>query len=91
MLCPGLHLSIFTVAAPRTSRRVRKKMIICSSNYRPFAFSSENRYIRLSLSRSKETSEILRDNNTSSYHICRIEEKIIRTATFHKGICNLTP
>ena len=28
---------------------------------------------------------------TSTYQICRIEEKIIRTASFNKYICNWTP
>ena len=35
-------------------------------------------------------SEILRDICTSTYQICRIEEKIIRTTTFNKYICNWT-
>ena len=47
---------------------------------------------RLSLSRSpRELSEILRDIRTSTYEICRIEEKINQTTTFHKLICNMTP
>ena len=36
---------------------------------------------------SKGPSEILRDICTSTYQICRIEEKIIRTTTFNKYIC----
>ena len=40
--------------------------------------------------KSKGLSLILRDIRTSSYQICRIEEKINRTTTFHKRICNLT-
>ena len=48
-------------------------------------------YSRLSLSRSPRGSEILRDIHTLTYQICRIEEKINRTTTFHKCICNLTP
>ena len=43
----------------------------------------------LVISNSKGLSEILRDIRTSTYQICRIEEKIIRTATFSKNICNL--
>ena len=43
------------------------------------------------ISETKELSEMFRDIRTSTYHICRIEEKIIRTTTFHKWICNLTP
>ena len=44
----------------------------------------------LVISNSKGLSEILRDIRTSTYQICRIEEKIIRTTTFNKYICNWT-
>ena len=44
----------------------------------------------LVISNSKELSEILPDIRTSTYQICRIEEKIIRTTTFNKYICNWT-
>ena len=44
----------------------------------------------LVVSNSKGLSEILRDIRTSAYQICRIEEKIIRTPTFNKFICNWT-
>ena len=36
-------------------------------------------------------SEILRDIRTSTYQICRLEEKLNRTTTFNKCICNLIP
>ena len=42
----------------------------------------------LVISNSKGLSEILRDIRTSTYQICRIEEKITRTTTF---MCNWTP
>ena len=42
------------------------------------------------ISKSKERSEILRDIRTSTYQNCRTEEKLNRTTTFHKWICNLT-
>ena len=45
----------------------------------------------LVISNFKGHSEILRDISTSIYQICRIEEKIIRTTTFKKYICNWTP
>ena len=45
----------------------------------------------LVISKSKGLSEIRRDTRTSTYPICRIQEKINRTTTFHKWICNLTP
>ena len=45
---------------------------------------------RRSLS-SKGLSEILRDIGISTCQISRIEEKINRTTTLHKWICNLTP
>ena len=44
----------------------------------------------LVISNSKGLSEILRDIRTSRYQICRIEEKIIRTATFNKYMYNWT-
>ena len=40
-------------------------------------------------SKSKGLSDILRDICTSTNQICRIEEKINPTDTFHKWICNL--
>ena len=39
---------------------------------------------------SKGLSEILRDIRTSTYQICRIEEKIIRLTTVDKYMCNWT-
>ena len=42
------------------------------------------------ISNSKGLSEILRDIRTSTYQTCRIEEKIIRTTTFNKNMCNWT-
>ena len=44
----------------------------------------------LVVSNSKGLSETLRDIRTSTYQICRIEEKIIRTTTFNKYTCNWT-
>ena len=44
----------------------------------------------LVISNSKGLSEILRDIRTSTYQICRIEEKMILTTTFNKYICNCT-
>ena len=44
----------------------------------------------LVISNSKGLSEILRDIRTSTYQICRIEEKLIRLTTFNKYMCNLT-
>ena len=42
------------------------------------------------ISNSKGLSEILRDIRTSTYQICRIEEKINRTTKFNKNMCNWT-
>ena len=42
----------------------------------------------LVISKSKRLHEIVRYIRTSTYRICRIEEKIIRTTTFNKYICN---
>ena len=44
----------------------------------------------LVISNSKGLFEILRDNCTSTYQICKIEEKLIRLTTFNKYICNWT-
>ena len=44
----------------------------------------------LVISNSKRLSEILRDIRTSTYQICRIEEKINKTTTFNKYMCNWT-
>ena len=44
----------------------------------------------LVISNFEGLSEILRDIRTSTYQICRIEEKIILTTTFNKYICNWT-
>ena len=45
----------------------------------------------LVISKSKGLSEILPDIRTSTYQICRIEEKnIIRLTTFNKYMCNWT-
>ena len=41
--------------------------------------------------KSDGLSEIFRHVRTSTYQICRIEEKMDRPATFHKWICNLAP
>ena len=51
-----------------------------------------NKYLQstLVISNSKGLSEILRYIHTSTFQICRIEEKIIRTTTFNKYICNWT-
>ena len=43
------------------------------------------------ISKATGPAEILRDIHTSTYQICRIEEKINRTTTFHKWVYNLTP
>ena len=44
----------------------------------------------LVISNSKGLCEILRDIHTSTYQICRIEEKIIQTTTFNKYMCDWT-
>ena len=44
----------------------------------------------LVISNSKGLSKILWDIRTSTYQICRIEEKIIRSTTFNKYVCNWT-
>ena len=44
----------------------------------------------LVISNSKGLYVILRDIRTSTYEICRVEEKITRTTTFNKYMCNWT-
>ena len=44
----------------------------------------------LVFSNSKGLSGTIRDIRTSTYQIFRIENKIIRTTTFNKFICNWT-
>ena len=44
----------------------------------------------LVISNSKGLPEILRHIRTSTYQVCRIEEKLIRLTTFNKYICNWT-
>ena len=55
-------------------------------------FGDENFYIQstLVISNSKGLSEILRDIRSSTYQVCRIEEKIIWLTTFNKLIGNWT-
>ena len=45
----------------------------------------------LVISKSKGLSKTLRDIRTSTYQICSIKKKTIRTTKFHKILCNLTP
>ena len=56
----------------------------------PFAWYDMTYSWLLFISNSKGLSEIPREIRTSTYQICRIEEKINRTKTFHKCTCNLT-
>ena len=53
-------------------------------------YSRYNIQLTLVISNSKGLAEILRDIRTSTYQICRIEEKVSRTTTFNKFICNWT-
>ena len=45
----------------------------------------------LVISKSRGPSKTLRDIRTSTYQICSIEQKVIRTTKFHKRLCDLTP
>ena len=57
----------------------------CDKYFRKYKVQST-----LFMSNSKGLSEILRDIHTSTYQICRIEEKLIRLTTFNKYMCNWT-
>ena len=51
----------------------------------PSAFTDHTKMqSTLDISKSKGLFEALRDIHTSTYQICRIEEKINRTTTFNK-------
>ena len=52
-----------------------------------FLIESMHLCFQIVISNSKGLSEILRDIRNSTYQICRIEEKIIRTTTFNKYMC----
>ena len=54
-------------------------IFICKASVRDFCHIQST----LVISKSKGLSEILRDIRVCKYQICRIEEKINRTITFH--------
>ena len=56
----------------------------------PFSHDMIQVQSTLVISNSKGLSEILWDIRTSTYQICRIEEKLIRLTTFNKYMCNWT-
>ena len=60
-------------------------LIICSylKNDKLNGITVDSRYLEF-----QGLSEILRDIRTSTYQICRIEEKIIRLTTFNKYMCD---
>ena len=74
-----LHLLTFYIQELKKKKQNKNNKKTCS-----FIQST------LVISNSKVLSEILRDIRTSTYQICRIEEKIIRTIAFNKFIYNWT-
>ena len=62
----------------------------CKSWSKPQQINQSKQQSTLVISNSKGLSEILRDIRTSTYQICRIEEKLIRLTTFNKYMCNWT-
>ena len=90
----------------RCGRTDRRRQTASDHNSSSWAFGSseltigtpDDRFSRhevhiqstLVISNSKGLSEILRYICTSTYQICRIEEKSVRTTTFNKYICNWT-
>ena len=63
-----------------------------SKEYQNICFNGEIKQIQstLIISNSKGLYEILRGIRTSTYQICRIDEKLIRLTTFNKYMCNWT-
>ena len=68
-----------------SDQRVEKRFMLY------FTLGASNSMFCSLLQMTLVISEILRDIRTSTYQICRIEEKINQTTTFHKWIYNLTP
>ena len=67
-----------------------KTASLVSYGYSFLTFSIIKIQSTLVILNSKGLSEILRDIRTSTYQICRIEEKLIRLTTFNKYMCNWT-
>ena len=77
-----LNIGTFTIRSWRLYPYLTKQELVClyAGN---FATHSNDIQSTLVISKSKRRSEILRDNRTSTYQICRNEEKVNRTTTFH--------
>ena len=60
---------------------------ICTANVLCPCFETKKVQSNLVIPNSKALSEILPDIRTSTYQICRIEEKLIRLTTFNKCMC----
>ena len=105
-MCKSVRLTIFLAAEFRGKRaklsksgkKLHKRMGAADQpRYNGFCVIRDRvitalQYIQstLIISNSKGLSELLRDNRTSTYQICRSEEKIFRITTFNKYICNWT-
>ena len=69
--------------------KIPTRILFCMPKYQPnilFIYLFIYLQSTLVISNSKGLSKILRDIRTSTYQICRIEKKIIRTTTFNKYI-----
>ena len=82
------HIMLMSVKrkSPSSSAVVCEVCTFTNMMYEVCTFTNtvNSRYLEFGLS------EILRDIRTSAYQICRIEEKITRTITFNKYMCNWT-
>ena len=68
-----------------------KSLGTCTKITPPWQFFWIEVQSTLVISKSKGPTKTLPDIRTSTYQICSIEEKTIRTTNFHKWLCNLTP
>ena len=69
---------------------MKKYQNFLSENFHFFGGKIFNIQSTLVISNSTGLSEIVRDIRTSTYQICRIEEKLIRLTTFNKYMCSWT-
>ena len=72
---------------PRHQRKARQGQIMAKKNAKYEIIDIQSTLV---ISNSKGLSEILRDIRSSTYQVCRIEEKIIWLTTFNKLIGNWT-
>ena len=83
-----MQATLGILAETITSAETEENMYYSKCKYLKFRPASGDIQSTLVVSNSKGLSEILRDIRTSTYQICRIEEKIIQLTPFSKYTCN---